>query len=129
MLHEARIKLSQLLTVFTRRCGGGKRELSDAVQHLLLLRREPRLEIRRFQNLLALCRRHAAQVTYCAFHHLASIGRQAPHLLKQAARFLLLRGSEVLPGLHAIQDARLLLGRQRAETLQSLAQAILSLRR
>jgi len=81
---------------------------------------------RRIQDLLTLLRRHASQVANRRLHHLAAIGRKAPHPLKQATRILLLRRGKVLPSFHPIQDSRLLLWRQRAEALQSLAQAVLS---
>jgi hypothetical protein len=79
--------------------------------------------------LLPLIGRHSAQSTNRAFHHLATLGRKAPHLLKQSARLLFLLGSEVLPSFHAFQDPVLLLRRQCAETFQPLAQPVLPLRR
>jgi len=48
-------------------------------------------------------------------------------LAKELSCLLLLRGSQVLPGFHAIQNAQLLLRGESGKTLQALAQLLLPL--
>ncbi len=56
-------------------------------------------------------------------------GGKLPHLAKNLPRLLFLRGRQVLPGLHAVQHALLLLWRQAGEMLQPLPQQLLPRRR
>jgi len=51
-----------------------------------------------------------------------------PHLAKNLARLLLLPRSQVLPSLHAVEYAQLLVGRQIGELMQLLKALLLLLR-
>jgi hypothetical protein len=72
---------------------------------------------------------HRAEIADCGTQFLPAIGRQISELRKQLPRLLLLIGSQVLPGFHALQDAVLLLLREAAETQQPFPQDLLPGRR
>lgn len=115
--------------VFPVRLRRGERELGDTAQDVSFLRRELALKAIGIDDLLALVGRHGPQITNRRLHHLPPFRGQALDLLKKLARMVLLFGSEVLPGFHAIKNPLLLLGRQVVKTLQPFAQALLTLRR
>jgi hypothetical protein len=80
-------------------------------------------------QLIALFRRKAAHLADSPIEGLAPVWRQLLEVLKDLLRPLLLVRSQVLPGLHAIEHALLLLGRQAGKMLQPLQQPGLLLRR
>ena len=69
------------------------------------------------------------QITIGAAHHRAPVWRHALHAVEDAHRFLLLGGRQVLPGLHASQNAFPLIGRQAVEAFETILQLLLALRR
>jgi len=78
---------------------------------------------------VALFGRQAAHAADRPVDGLAAVGRQLPELLKELARPLLLIGSQVLPGFHAVEHALLLLRRQAGKILQPSVQLSLLRRR
>jgi hypothetical protein len=80
-------------------------------------------------ELVALCGRQAAHSADCPVDGLPAIGRQLPELLEELTRLLLLIGSQVLPGLHAVEYALLLLWREAGKMLQLVLQPLLLLGR
>ena len=112
-----------LLWLFAFLAGFGRRErkLTDALQHVLFLWREHAPEAGRIKNLLALVGRHLTQIEDRGLHHPAAVGSKLPHLLGKATSLLALLESQVLPGIHPVKNAILLLRRQGAEVLQPLA--------
>ena len=93
-----------------------------------LWRRERALVLVRVDELVALFRRQVAHAADRPIDGLAAVGRQLPELLKDLARVLFLILSQVLPGLHAVEHAFLLLRRQAGKMLQSVLQPGLLLR-
>ena len=91
-------------------------------------RRERVLVLVRVDELVALFRRQVAHAADRPIDGLAAVGRQLPELLKDLARVLFLILSQVLPGLHAVEHAFLLLRRQAGKMLQSVLQPGLLLR-
>jgi len=112
-----------LLWLFAFLAGFGRRErkLTDALQHVLFLRREQAFELGRIEHLLALVGRHLTQIADSGLHHSAAIRGKLPHLLGKSASLLALLGGQVLPGIHTAKNAVLLLRRQAIEVLQPLA--------
>src|SRR6185503_1684934 len=109
--------------------GRGQRQLRSAAQQAALLGRELVLETVGIDDLLPLVGWHGAEIADCGTQFLPAIGRQISELRKQLPRLLLLIGSQVLPGFHALQDAVLLLLREAAETQQPFPQDLLPGRR
>ncbi len=78
-------------------------------------------------QLVALLRRHITHAAYRAVDRLAAVGRQLFELLKKLAAPLFLILCQVLPGLHAIEHAFLLIRRQAGKMLQAVLQSLLLL--
>ena len=91
-------------------------------------RRERVRVLVRVDELVALFRRQVAHAADRPIDGLAAVGRQLPELLKDLARVLFLILSQVLPGLHAVEHAFLLLRRQAGKMLQFVLQPGLLLR-
>src|SRR5581483_4780994 len=119
---------SNCLLIFFRR-SRGEGQLRDAIEHVALLRGEHVLIAPRIEYLLALVRRHLAQVADSVLHHVPAAGWQFLHALVEAACILLLLRRQVFPGFHSIQNPVLLLRRKAAELLQALPELLLALRR
>ena len=81
-------------------------------------RRERVRVLVRVDELVALVRRQVAHAADRPIDGLAAVGRQLPELLKDLARVLFLILRQVLPGLHAVEHAFLLLRRQVGKMLQ-----------
>ncbi len=80
-------------------------------------------------DLFALIGRHGRKVADCGSNHALPVRRQLPQLIANLQSLLLLLGSQMLPGFHAVQHLQLLLRREIGETLQTLAQQLLPLGR
>src|SRR5713226_1039261 len=108
--------------------GWRQRQLRNPGQESSLLRRKL-AEAAGLDGPLPCLRRHRAQRADRVLHCLTPFRRKTLKLRVELPRLLFLRGSEVLPGLHAIQNALLPLRRQAAEMFQTLPQPLLPLRR
>lgn len=102
------------------RCG--ERKPGGTSHHLALLVREHSFEAVGVDDLFPLVRRHSPQVIDGLVHHASTIGRKLLHLAEDLSRLLLLFRSQVLPCLHAVQHAQLLLRRKTREMLKPLAE-------
>jgi hypothetical protein len=97
--------------------------------HLTFLVGEHALEAVGVDDLLALPGRHRSQIAHRRGDHAPSVGRKLAELPENLARLLLLLGRQMLPRLHAVKHAQLLLGGQIGEMLQPLPQHLLPFRR
>jgi hypothetical protein len=107
---------------------GGERKMGGSAEDEAFPRRERVLVLVRVDELVALFRRQVAHAADRPIDGLAAVGRQLPELLKDLARVLFLILSQVLPGLHAVEHAFLLLRRQAGKMLQFVLQPGLLLR-
>src|SRR5260370_14351004 len=107
---------------------GGERKMGGSAEDEAFARRERVLVLVRVDELVALFRRQVAHAADRPIDGLAAVGRQLPELLKDLARVLFLILRQVLPGLHAVEHAFLLLRRQAGKMLQSVLQPGLLLR-
>lgn len=117
--------ISLLWRALAFRCRG-EWESSNTFQKVPLLWSELVFVTVRFDKLLTLLGRRLSQFPDSPGHHAPSHGWKVPQLRKQLAGLLLLPGSKVLPGLHAIDNPLLLLGWKTVEMLQLLSQPLLS---
>jgi hypothetical protein len=101
----------------------------SAAHDLALLGRKHVFEARRVDDAVALIGRHGTQVAHGRADHALPVGRQLLHPAEHIARFGFLAGSEVLPGLHAVQHALLLLRRKTGKVIEPLPQLLLPLGR
>ena len=106
----------------------GQGELGDSAEHFALLGRIL-AEAAGIDGAAASVGWHGAQGLDSVAHSLLALRRQAADLRIYLPSLLFLRGSEVLPGFHAVEHALLLLGRQAVEAVQAFQQALLALGR
>ena len=111
---------------FFPRFGGSERQTGHFAHHVALVVGEHPLEAIGVDHFFALIRWHGAQIPNCGSYHSLAIGGQLLHLSEDLTCLLLLFGSEVLPGLHTIQHAQLLL-RWKVREVSQLPQAALLL--
>ena len=76
-------------------------------------------------DLFALIGRHGRKVADRGIDHALPVRRKLPQLIANLQSLLLLLGSQMLPGFHAVEHLQLLLRRQIGEMLQTLAQQLL----
>ena len=107
--------------------GWGKGQAGSAAEQVALLGRELALESLGLDNLLTLTGRHGAQIADGGLQLLSALRRDALKLRIELSRLLLLVRSQVLPGLHALQNPVLLLRWETIKMLQSIAQSLLAL--
>ncbi len=91
---------------------GRQRQAGSPVHYVPFLGRKHALETVGIDPLLALWWRHSPQVADRCADHASPIRWELLHLSENLPSLLLLIGSQVLPGFHAIQHALLLLRRQ-----------------
>jgi len=108
--------------------GRSERQARGAAHQFALLVGEFPFEAIRVDDLLALIGGHRTQVIDCFVDQPAPIWGQLLHFFENLTSLLLLLGSQMLPGLHAIQHPKLLLRRQAGETLQAIAKYLLTAR-
>jgi hypothetical protein len=92
--------LSGLVTTI----GRSERQTRGIPHQLALLIREHSFEPIRIDDLLALIGRHGAEVINRGMDHPPPIGWKLPHLPEDLPCLLLLLGSQMFPGLHAVED-------------------------
>src|SRR5213593_3681600 len=110
-------KLFFRLLIALAAVGWRQRKLGNPIQQATLLRGKLILEAVRVNRLLALFWRHVAQIIYRALHHLPAFRRQILELREKLLGLLFLLRSQMLPGLHAVQDALLPVRWKAAEVL------------
>ncbi len=91
---------------------GRQRQAGSPAHDVPFLGRKHVLETVGIDHLLALGRRHSPQVADRCTDHAPPIRWELLHLPENLSCLLFLIGSQMLPGLHAIQHALLLLRRQ-----------------
>ena len=105
-----------------------KSEVQGSAHHSALLVGEHTLEAIGVYDCLALIGRHRTQVLNRGSQHALPVGWQLLHLLENLLRLLFLLGGQVLPSIHAVEHAQLLLRGQTGKVLESLSQLLLPFR-
>lgn len=126
---EFEVRASLLWTGGIAAISGRQRQSRGSTNHFAFLVRKDPFEAVRVDDALALVGRHRSHILDRLPYEPLAVRRKLAHLVVYLTRLLLLRGGQMLPGLHAVQDVQLLLWRKIRKTLQPLTQLLLPFRR